>query len=156
MTTPQKVPSSNLRTAISRITSPVRVERSQDMAVRQESRSRFFYVAATLFTAATVAAFFLGMPARVYLLGAILAYGFGVMITTLEDVLELLKSYWAARSATEWEDYARSLHGRKSWLHDTVIRGTDQIFGPIGADRNLDTLNAPRHRGIDPDDGAEV
>jgi hypothetical protein len=138
MTTQPRTPSSSLRRALSRMALPARSQANIDsLSVKRESRSRFFYVVAVLFTAATVAALFTEQPARVYLLGAVLSYGFAILITTVEDLLELLNAYWAARSAAEWEDYASSVSGRRSWVQNTIVRGTDQVFGPIGNDRDI-------------------
>lgn len=106
---------------------------------------------AVLFAAATVAAFFAGEPARIYLIGAIVTYGFGVVITTLEDLLDLLNAYWAARSADEWEEYSSSLSGRRSWIQRAVVRSTDKVFGPIGNDRSIATLAPPDKRVLDID-----
>ena len=150
MITAQKTRSSSLRTALSRLSLPANPA-EDNFSVKRETRSRFFYVASLLFAAATVTAFFAEQPARVYLLGAVLSYGFGVMITTLEDLLELLNAYWAARSADEWEDYASSLHGRRSWVQRAVVRGTDQVFGPIGDDRSVAVLDPPDKRVLDID-----
>lgn len=111
---------------------------------------------AVLFGAATAAAFVTGEPARIYLMGAVIAYGFGVVITTMEDILELLNAYWAARSADEWEDYTSTLSGRRSWLQRSVIRGTDKVFGPIGNDRSIEAPATPDERVLDIGPGREV
>lgn len=156
MITAPKTQSSSLRVALNRISLPNVIQSDDQMTTRRESRSRFFYVTATLFMAATVMAFIEGRPARTFLLGAVLSYGFGVMITTLEDLLELLNAYWAARSATEWENYASRLHGRASLLQRAVVRGTDKVFGPIGNDRDLKTIDPPSQLGADSTIGDNV